>query len=122
LSDFGIRRTATRRTLASAEQLKSELEAIGCTDVKLENVSLEYRVTFTEPLRKSGVEERPQIYLTNEQIQRLAALSLDSLCGIQMESTTSADTDVTGTFVNIDEPGNLRFFVIKADGSWEDQT
>lgn len=57
-----------------------------------------------------------QIYLTTEQIQRLAALSLDALAGIQMESNANADSPVTGCYVSVDNPSLLVFFEIDSDG------
>jgi hypothetical protein len=66
--------------------------------------------------------ERPQIYMTKEQAQRLAAITLDALVGAQIESTTDDESAVTGCYVPIDNSNSLSFFRIEADGSWEDQT
>lgn len=66
--------------------------------------------------------DRPQIYVTKEQAQRLAAITMDALVGAQIESTTHDDSVVTGCYVPIDHPSELSFFVINPDGSWEDQT
>jgi hypothetical protein len=62
------------------------------------------------------------IYLTTEQIQRLAAISLDALVGCQLRSTADARSTVLVDVVALDEPSQSRHFVIYEDGKWEDVT
>lgn len=64
----------------------------------------------------------PQVYCTQEQLQRLAAISLDSLVGIEFETDCYDTSSVTGHYVPIDNPSSLRHFWIDADGTWKDET
>lgn len=67
--------------------------------------------------------ERHEVYATSAQIQRLAALSLDALYGIQFATTVADNTDVTGCFVPVDNPnGAMVFFAIDPDGSYRTET
>lgn len=62
-------------------------------------------------------------YLTSEQLQRLAALSLDALVGIQFDTDDRDDTLIKGCYVPIDNPsGGLVFFVIEPDGSYRKES
>ena len=64
----------------------------------------------------------PTVYLTTEQIQRLAGLSCDALAGIQFRTTDAMDTIAVYSFVDVDSPNTLKLGVIHPDGSYEDQT
>lgn len=68
--------------------------------------------------------DRKTVYLTNEQIQRIGALSLDSLSGVQIHTTESDLDAALVTFVPIDDPGSgrLEHYVIFTDGSHRRET
>jgi len=63
--------------------------------------------------------DKLEIYATCEQLQRLAALSLDALVGIQFATSVRDNDSVTGCFVPIDNPsGAMKFFEIQPDGTY----
>jgi len=64
------------------------------------------------------MQGKGQMFLTTEQIQRLAALSLDALSGIEFESDCADTSVVTGHYVHIDDEHKMDYFEIHADGSW----
>jgi hypothetical protein len=69
------------------------------------------------------IQEVPTVYLTKEQLQRLAGLSCDALVGIQLHTDASSETSCSFEFVHVDHPHNdLTYGVVYADGKWEDQT
>ena len=61
-----------------------------------------------------------QIYVTNEQLIRLVAISADALCGMQIRSSADMDTDLIVDSVDYDQ--NSRHYIVKRDGSYEDVT
>lgn len=63
-----------------------------------------------------------EVYATNEQLQRLAAISLDALTGIQFATDVSDRTSIRGCYVMVDDPSRMKFFVIETDGNWRDET
>ena len=64
-----------------------------------------------------------EVYATTEQLQRLAALSLDALVGIQFATSVADNDNVTGCYVPIDNPnGAMVFFEIQPDGSYRKET
>ena len=63
-----------------------------------------------------------EIYLTKEQIQRIAAISLDSLVGCQIGSTISDQTTAIVTMADVDSPSDNRQFDVYADGSFLETT
>lgn len=67
-------------------------------------------------------DERPQLYISCEQAARLAAIACDTLSGMQIESTCDADSDVTGCYVPIESPTDMRFFRITHEGYYTDET
>lgn len=67
-------------------------------------------------------QDWPTVYLTKEQLFRLAGLANDCLVGIQFHTDDSDQTLVYGEYVNVDNPNDLTCFVIQPDGSWEDTT
>lgn len=64
----------------------------------------------------------PTVYLTKEQLQRLAAISLDSLVGLQLHTDASDQSYVYGEVITIDDPNDMRHFTVFTDGSWKDTT
>lgn len=67
--------------------------------------------------------ETPTIYLTNEQLVRLAGLSCDALIGIQLHTDASDQTDVVYEFVHIESPsGSMNHGIIEPDGRHHDTT
>lgn len=61
----------------------------------------------------------PTIYLTKEQLQRLAAIALDSLVGLQLHTDASDRSYVTGEVISIDDPNSMGFYTVFTDGSFE---
>ena len=58
------------------------------------------------------------VYLTKEQVQRLAAVTLDSLVGAQIHTDAGDDSVVLVDTVTIDDPhGETRHYRIEPDGS-----
>lgn len=67
-------------------------------------------------------KEVPTVYLTTEQLQRLAALSLDALHGCQLHTDADDRSVVYGEFVRIDDPNQMDHFEIDADGTYRNTT
>jgi len=61
------------------------------------------------------------VYLTNEQLGRLAGLSQDALAGVQIETDQGTGKAVV-VFVSVDDPSRTIHGVVHHDGRWEDQT
>ena len=57
------------------------------------------------------------VYLTHEQLVRMASLSLDALIGIQFDTDARDNSSVTGCYVSIDSPDRIVFFEITSDGT-----
>lgn len=66
--------------------------------------------------------EWPTVYLTKEQIFRLAAFANDCVVGIQLHTDDHDDTSVRGEYVHFDRLDDLTCFVVNPDGSWRDET
>jgi len=64
------------------------------------------------------MQGKGQMYLTTEQIQRLAALSLDALSGVEFTSDCADNTEVTGYYVLVDNPSGMEYFSINPDGTY----
>jgi hypothetical protein len=64
--------------------------------------------------------EVPTVYLTKEQLQRLAGLSCDALVGMQLHTNASDDTNVLFDMVTVDDPNESVHGVVMPDGSWMD--
>jgi hypothetical protein len=70
-----------------------------------------------------GSNELPTVYLTKEQLQRLAGLACDALIGIQIHTDASDQTDAIFEFVHVDHPHNdMEYGVVEADGTWHRTT
>lgn len=61
-------------------------------------------------------------YLTNEQIQRIAAISLDALVGAQITTDDSMRSVALVDIVDVDEPTRSRHFAVEHDGSFTETT
>jgi hypothetical protein len=68
------------------------------------------------------MSETATIYLTREQLQRLAGISCDALVGIQIHTDANDETDASFEYVPVDHPTELNYGRVRADGSWEDET
>ena len=64
----------------------------------------------------------PTVYLTNAQAQRLAAISLDSLAGVQIRTDASDLSAVWVDTVDVDDHQLLKHFLVFSDGTCVDQT
>ena len=64
-----------------------------------------------------------QVYLTNEQIARIAALSLDGLYGAEINSTTEQNSYAAVTIADLESGGNHnKHYIVEPDGSFKDVT
>lgn len=63
-----------------------------------------------------------QVYLTSEQLVRLAGLGLDALVGLQITSGTDPDSPALVDLVDIDNPSRSRHFIVDPDGTFEETT
>lgn len=86
-------------------ELDSKWKNLGILTIDVKTTDLERLSMFT-------------VYATNEQLQRLAALSLDALVGIQFDTDARDNSHISGCFLDIDNPNSLRHFEIEPDGSW----
>jgi hypothetical protein len=66
----------------------------------------------------SMFENFDTIYLTSEQIQRIAALSLDALVGCQIHTDANDNTVVLVDYVSVDDPTRSEHAAVETDGSW----
>lgn len=62
------------------------------------------------------------VYCTNEQLQRLAALSCDAAVGLQFNTNADSTTVVYGCFIEMDNLSTQQFFEIDADGTYRNVT
>lgn len=68
-------------------------------------------------------DSRPTVYLTREQIWRLAGVAVDAMVGIQLHTDARDDTSVTGEFVHVDHPfQDMNYFSIDHEGRYKDET
>lgn len=71
----------------------------------------------------SEADQVPTVYLTTQQLQRLAALALDAQSGIQLHTDANAESYVYGEYVPADTRGSdLEFFTIDPDGEYHSTT
>jgi len=63
----------------------------------------------------------PEIYLTKEQVQRIAAICCDTLYGVQIGSTPADNTRAYVVMMDIDSMTN-RHFEVEVDGSYKEVT
>lgn len=57
-------------------------------------------------------------YLTKEQCARIAAISIDSLVGVQIRTDANDNTYAVLDYVPIDDPNTLEAATVYSDGSW----
>lgn len=65
----------------------------------------------------SEADQVPTVYLTKEQLHRLAGLACDALVGIQLHTDANASSYVYGEFCKIDDPNEMEHFTIDPDGA-----
>jgi hypothetical protein len=66
--------------------------------------------------------DAPCVYLTNEQLHRLAGLACDALVGLQLRTTANDNDGVLVDMVPVDNPTNSRHYYVAADGSYKETT
>ena len=74
-----------------------------------------------EQLVRSVMPEPQEIYLTKEQVQRIAAICCDTLYGVQIGSTPADNTRAYVVMMDIDSMTN-RHFEVEVDGSYKEVT
>ncbi len=57
------------------------------------------------------------VYLTREQVQRLAGLACDALVGMQVTTDASNETFAMIDMVPIDDPDRTEHYLVYCDGS-----
>jgi len=62
------------------------------------------------------------IYLTTEQVQRIAALSLDALVGVQIHTNANDQTVALVDMVPIGMEKPSQHFAVEPDGTWSETT
>jgi hypothetical protein len=58
------------------------------------------------------------VYLTREQVQRLAGIACDALVGIQITTDASDQTFATIDMVPIDDANSSEHYTVYSDGSY----
>lgn len=62
--------------------------------------------------------DAPSVYLTKEQAQRLAAIAIDALVGVQITTDADQDSIVLVDMVPIDDYRSSEHYTIHSDGSY----